>query len=105
GVRSGQGTSIMTLTTQAATNEGSYTVVVGGTCTPAVTSSAVTVTINSAPSITTQPSTPAATCSGTGTQTMTVAATGTGLTYDWKIGRASGMESVLISGKATSSYT
>lgn len=34
--------------------------------------------------ITTPPTAPAAVCAGTGTQTLTVVATGTGLTYQWK---------------------
>ncbi|KDN56606.1 Ig-like domain-containing protein [Flavobacterium seoulense] len=40
--------------------------------------------VSSPISITTQPSTPTATCSGSGTQTMSVVATGSGLTYQWR---------------------
>ena len=60
--------------------------IVSGTCTPAATSNAVTVTVNTAPAITVEPTAPAAVCSGSGTQTMTVTATGTGITYQWRKG-------------------
>jgi hypothetical protein len=49
GVVSGQGTSTLTLTNSVVADAGSYDVVVSGTCTPAVTSSPVTVTVNAAP--------------------------------------------------------
>jgi hypothetical protein len=48
-VVSGQGTSTLTLTNSVVADAGSYDVVVSGTCTPAVTSSPVTVTVNAAP--------------------------------------------------------
>ena len=51
GVFSGQGTSTLTLTNAIASDAGSYDVVVSGTCTPVVTSNAVTVTVNALPSI------------------------------------------------------
>ena len=105
GVINGQGTATLTLTNPTTANAGNYTVVVSGTCTPAVTSTARTVTVNSAPVITTQPSTPAATCSGSGTQSMTVAATGTGLTYDWQLGGVSIANGGVISGQGTATLT
>ena len=45
-------------------------------------SNVVTLTVNQVPTITTQPNTPSA-CTG-GSTTITVAATGTGLTYQWQ---------------------
>ena len=53
-------------------------------CGTALTSSSnvVTLTVNQLPAITTQPNTPAA-CTG-GSTTITVAATGTGITYQWQ---------------------
>jgi len=51
GVFSGQGTSTLTLTNAIATDAGSYDVVVSGSCAPAVTSTAVTVTVNATPTI------------------------------------------------------
>ncbi|MBK7712903.1 MAG: SprB repeat-containing protein [Bacteroidales bacterium] len=76
---------------------GSYDVVVSGTCAPAVTSSAVTLTVNTAPVITTQP-TNQTTCEGTSVS-FSVTATGTGLTYQWRKG------AVNIGGATASTYT
>ncbi len=59
-----------------------YQCIVSGTCTPTVTSAAVALTINALPTITTQP-TASTICAGANT-TFTVAATGTGLTYQWQ---------------------
>jgi uncharacterized protein YqkB len=101
GVISGQGTNTLTLSSPTAANAGSYDVVVSGTCTPGVTSSAVTVTVNTAPSITTQPATPAATCAGSGTQTISVAATGTGLIYSWRKAGVAVTNGGVISGQGT----
>ncbi|MBS4043359.1 MAG: HYR domain-containing protein, partial [Chitinophagaceae bacterium] len=64
-----------------------------------------TVTINTAPTITTQPSTPAATCSGTGTQTMSVVATGTNLTYQWRRNSVNLINGGVISGATTPTLT
>ncbi len=76
---------------------GSYDVVVSGTCAPAVTSSAVTLTVNTAPAITTQP-TNQTTCAGTSVS-FSVTATGTGLTYQWRKG------AVNIGGATSATYT
>ena len=192
GVFSGQGTASLTLTNPAATDAGSYDVVITGTCTPAVTSSAVTVsvnplpqgsisgntvclggqsqftftatagtgpytliidgttytnvvsgtpfngpapssttsytltsitdangcvrttsftgatatlTINTAPAITTQPLAPSATCTSNGTQTLIVAATGTGLTYSWRKGGVAVTNGGVFSGQGTNTLT
>ena len=61
---------------------GSYDVVVSGTCAPSVTSSPVTLTVNTLPEITGQPAS-ATLCSGQ-SQTFSVTATGTSLTYQWR---------------------
>jgi hypothetical protein len=191
-VYSGQGTSTLTLTNPTVADAGSYDVVITGTCTPAVTSSAVTVsvnplpqgsisgntvciggqsqftftatagtgpytliidgttytnvvsgtpfngpspssntsytltsitgsngcvrtsgftgatatlTINTAPAITTQPSSPSSTCSSSGTQTLSVAATGTGLTYSWRKGGVAITNGGVFSGQGTNTLT
>ncbi|MBF4467599.1 T9SS sorting signal type C domain-containing protein [Flavobacterium sp. LC2016-12] len=83
GAISGQGTSTLTFTNPLASDAGNYDVVITGSCNN-VTSNPVAVTINSAPAITIQPTAPTATCSGTGTKTISVTATGTNLTYLWK---------------------
>ncbi len=75
---------------------GSYDVVITGTC-GAVTSTAATLTVNTAPAITTQPVN-LIQCAGTNA-TFTVVATGTGLTYQWRKG------GVNIAGATNASYT
>jgi len=52
---SGATTNTLTITNVAAANAGSYTVLVSGTCTPAVTSTAAVLTVASAPVISAQP--------------------------------------------------
>lgn len=64
-----------------AANAGNYDVVVTGTC-GSVTSNAVALTVNTAPAITTQPTAQQGCVNGTAT--FSVAATGTGLTYQWR---------------------
>ncbi|WP_366183063.1 gliding motility-associated C-terminal domain-containing protein [Flavobacterium ovatum] len=105
GVISGATTASLTLTNPTASDAGSYDVVVSGTCTPAVTSTAVTVTVNALPAITAQPTAPTATCSGSGSQTMTVTATGTGLSYQWRKGGMALSNGGVISGATTASLT
>ncbi len=60
---------------------------------------------NTVPAITTQPTAPAATCSGAGTQSMTVVATGTGLTYIWKKAGVDVVNGGVIGGQGTATLT
>ena len=69
-------------------NNYQYRVAINGTCSPAVTSSAVTLTVNTAPSITTQPSA-SGICAGSNA-TFGVIASGTGLTYQWQFSNNGG---------------
>jgi hypothetical protein len=55
--------------------------------------------------ITSQPTSPTTTCSGTGTQILTVAATGTGLTYSWRKGTTVLVNGPVISGQGTPTLT
>ena len=105
GVISGATTTTLTLTNPTTSDAGSYDVVISGTCTPSVTSTARTVAINTSPAITTQPTTPTATCSGSGTQTMSVVATGTSLTYQWRKGGTNISNGGVISGATTATLT
>ena len=83
-----------------------YYVVVSGTCTPVVTSNVSgSVTVNAPPAITSQPTAPSATCTGIGTQTISVTATGLGLTYSWRKGGAAVTNGGVISGQGTSTLT
>lgn len=59
----------------------------------------------SIPSITTQPSTPSATCSGSGVQTLTVVASGSGVTYSWRKGGVALTNSSVVSGQGTATLT
>ncbi len=65
-----------------------YRCIVSGTCPPSVTSSVATLTINTLPAITTQPSNSSA-CPGTNTS-FSVVATGTGITYQWQMSKNGG---------------
>ena len=57
------------------------------------------------PAITAQPATPAATCAGSGTQTISVTATGDGLTYSWRKGGIAVVDGGAISGQGTNTLT
>lgn len=81
----------------AAADAGSYTVVVTGTCGSA-TSGAAVLTVSSNPVIGTQPAANQAVCPGSPVS-FTVAASGTGLSYQWKKGGAA------ISGATSATYT
>ncbi len=85
-----------TLNNITVANAGNYDVVVTGTC-GIVTSNTATLTVNTAPAITTQPVS-LAQCAGTNA-TFTVTATGTALTYQWQKG------GVNIAGATNASYT
>ncbi len=98
GIYSGVTTATLNLTGAPLANNGYlYRVQVGGTCTPVVTSNGALLTVDQNPVITTQPLTQIV-CEGS-TVVFTVAATGTGLTYQWQKG------GVDIGGETTSSLT
>ena len=78
-----------------------YQVIVSGACTPPVTSNAVTLTVNTAPAVTTPPA-DVTVCDGQNA-TFTVTATGTGLTYQWQEDSGGGFNN--ISGATSASYT
>ena len=79
-------------------------VVTSGVCASA-TSGVVTVTINALPAIIAQPSVPTATCDGSGTQTISVTATGIGLTYSWRKGGVPVVNGAVVSGQGTPALT
>lgn len=68
------------------------------------TCATATVTVNPAPVITTQPSTPAAVCAGSGTRSLTVIATGA-TTYQWKKGGVNLTNTGIYSGVNTATLT
>ncbi len=67
----------------AGMNNNSYQCIVSGTCTPSVTSSCGTLTVNTAAAITTQPVSTSG-CTG-GNATFSVTASGTNPTYNWQV--------------------
>jgi hypothetical protein len=84
------------------TTVGSYTVqVTNASGCQSTASLDTTVTVNALPVITIQPTIPTATCSGIGTQTISVTATGTGLTYSWRKGGLAVVNGGVISGQGT----
>ncbi len=84
GIYSNTATATMNITgATAAMDNYRYQVVITGTCSPALISNAVTLTVNKAPSITAQPS-GSIICSGSDT-TFGVTASGVGLTYKWQV--------------------
>jgi hypothetical protein len=85
-----------TVAAASAADAGTYDVVITGTCGNA-TSTAVTVTVNPATSITTQPASLTA-CPGANAS-FTVTAAGTGLTYQWR------KDGVVITGATAATYT
>jgi hypothetical protein len=78
----GTTTPTLNLATVSASDAASYTCVTGNACSGFLTSTAAVLTINTQPIITTQPTTKSI-CVGAAT-TFSVAATGTGITYQWK---------------------
>jgi len=84
GIYSNATTSTLNLTgATSAANGDMYECVVSGTCTPGATTTAATLTINTAPAVTVNPSN-STICSGNNTS-FSVTATGAGLAYQWKI--------------------
>jgi hypothetical protein len=103
GVYGGATTATLTITgVTAAMNNYRYQVVISGTCPPTpVTSNQAVLTVNNPVVITQQPAS-ITICFG-GSPTFTVAATGTGITYQWQVNTGSGF--VNIPGATSASYT
>jgi gliding motility-associated-like protein len=80
-----------------------YNVVISGTCPSSTTSVSVSLTVNTAPVITMQPTDQNA-CPGEAVS-FTVGATGTGLTYQWMLGGAILVDGGNMSGTNTATLT
>lgn len=96
--------SSYTISSVSASDTTWYNVLITNSC-GEITSHNIHLTLNLAPSITAQPIAPAATCSGNGTQMMSVTATGTGLTYSWRRGGVAVTNGGIISGQGTATLT
>lgn len=86
-----------TIPAASAADVAGYDVVVTGTCSPSDTSNVATLALQAAPVITTQPQSQTV-CAGQNA-TFTVAATGTGLTYQWQ------KNGVSIGGATSTTFT
>ncbi|WP_317898067.1 immunoglobulin domain-containing protein [Aurantibacillus circumpalustris] len=84
----------------AATN---YNVIVSGLCTPSQTSTNVSLVVNTAPAITSQPSSQTI-CAGS-TMSFPMVATGTGISYQWRKGLVNLTNTGNISGATSGTLT
>jgi len=84
GIYSGATSNLLTITnTPVSVNGYQYRCIVSGTCTPPATSNGAVLIVNSLPSVTAQPN-DSTICAGTNAS-FSVAATGTGISYQWQL--------------------
>lgn len=89
--------------TPASFNGNTYRCVVGSICGPTLTSSSVTLTVNTAPAVVTAPIA-STVCEGTGTS-FAVTATGTSIGYQWQLNTGSGFTNLSNTGVYTGTTT
>jgi hypothetical protein len=94
----GANANTYTIATTVTADAGTYTVVVSGSCTPALTSTASVLTINQQPEIITGPASQTV-CAGQSVTFTVNAGVTTGVSYQWRKG------AVNIGGATGSSYT
>lgn len=80
-----------------------YRCVVSGSCTPSVLSNIATLSINTLPTVTSNP-VAATTCAGSNA-TFAISATGTGITYQWQLSAAGGAYTNISNGGVYSGAT
>ncbi|MBX7223175.1 MAG: immunoglobulin domain-containing protein [Blastocatellia bacterium] len=100
---SGVNTNTLTITGVVAADAGMFDVVIMGTCPPSATSNMVALSVNANPTINTQPM-PQTVCAGA-SASFTVAASGTGLTFQWRKGGVNLTNGGNISGATTATLT
>ncbi|MGS0763184.1 S-layer homology domain-containing protein [Syntrophomonas curvata] len=104
GVYSNATTATLNITgATAAMNGYQYRVIITGTVAPSATSNAAALTVNSPPAITGQPGN--ATVTAGNNASFTVAATGTGLTYQWQVNTGSGFSNIADGGVYSNATT
>jgi gliding motility-associated-like protein len=105
GIYSGATSATLTINGPAASMNGNlYSLVVTNTCGTATSTNAM-LTVNTPVAITTQPTSPAALCSGAGNAVFNISATGTGLTYQWRENGVNLANGGAYSGATTSTLT
>jgi hypothetical protein len=82
-----------------------YTATATSAATGCTSTNTMTVTVKSAPSITTQPIAPSAFCAGSGSQQLSVDATGDDLTYSWRKDGVAVTNGSVFSGQGTNTLT
>jgi len=97
---SGATSASLSIANATSADADNYTCNAGNTCSGFLTSSVASITVNDVPAITTQP-TSKSLCSGTATA-FNIAATGTGITYQWKKDGVVLVDGGAISGSLTS---
>jgi len=100
---SGALTPVLTLTNTTTSDAGSYSCTITNTCSGVLNSTSAALTVNTLPTITTQP-VDVVIC-GSSPVTFTVAATGTGITYQWKKGGVNVVDGGVISGAVTATLS
>ncbi|MBI3141325.1 MAG: immunoglobulin domain-containing protein, partial [Bacteroidetes bacterium] len=97
GTYSGVTTTTLTITDATAGMDGyDYRCVVSGTCTPSATSSSASLTVQTAPNVTADPSD--ATVCVNDDPSFTVTATGSSLTYQWQVDNGGGFANIANGG-------
>ncbi|MBI1185587.1 PKD domain-containing protein, partial [bacterium] len=103
-VYSGATTASLSITNVTSGMDGNkYRVIVSGDCTPAKTSTTATLTVQTPPSVTTNPVS-ASICSSTDTS-FNVVATGSALTYQWQVDAGSGYTNIANGGVYSNTTT
>lgn len=100
---SGATSATITVSNVSAADAGDYNCVVSGVCSPSVTSGNASLTIEVSPAITVPPSDDVK-CTG-GSASFSVAATGNGLTYQWRKGTTNLFNGGNISGATSATLT
>jgi len=98
-------TASLSIASTGSSDLANYDVVVYNSCGGQTTSTTAALTYKANVAISSQPTTPSSTCNGSGTQTLSVTASGSGLTYSWRKDGVALSDGGVISGQGTASLT